>query len=1102
MSNEIIGSLLWEESCRNAPPGSFLWRKGMLRILLSCMFLLICARGVCWSQSLGKPFLVKDSNPVAASYGNSPVNAGEFTHCGDTVYFVANDQIHGRELWETNGTNGGTVLVKDINPTPLTGSNPRSLFDYNGTLIFTADDGLHGQELWKSDGTAAGTVLLKDIFPGNYGGVDVVTPASFAVYRGILYFAAYDPTTGVELWKSDGTSEGTVLVKDLAPVGSSIPAGLTVVGGSLYFGTSGATGGALWKSDGTAEGTVLVKAVSASNLTGVNGMLYFAGTDATHGTELWKSDGTPEGTVLVKEIGPGMASALPTQLTNLNGILFFVAYGIGPSTLWRSDGTEYGTTNVKENGPTYPTELTIVNGLLFFTAYDGSHGRELWKSDGTDQGTQLVKDIVPGGAGSYAHALTNMNGALYFIASAAQNAGELWKSDGSESGTVKIKDINPGVDGSIPQFLVNAKGFLYFSPQDSGSACGQVWKSDGSASGTILVKTIFSGTQGSNPTQLTDFNGSLFFMADGGTNGKGLWKSNGTKGGTGLVKDVAPGELLQVVGDDDKGIITLNGALYFLTVEGLATHLWRSDGTTSGTVVIRDFIATPSPSLGEGWWMVSPEPPPALIRVNESLFLAVNDGEHGVELWRSDGTTAGTTLVKDINPFGGSYPSHLTGVGDTLYFTADDGVNGMRLWKSDGTATGTVIATRVNPSGYIGVAPTNLTDLKGTLLFTIDGGAGSLQLWTSDGTESGTTFLQTFTPSSGQYLSAAMGPVMNGTLFFRVVANGSTAQLWKSDGTAGGTGLVSDQIDPYVGLHLLNGALYFLTYGDDGMSANLWRCDGTPTGTLLLKSVPLYGLSIYHSSLSQAGVGGNLYFSVSGGLNLVDLWQSDGTAEGTAKVQSIDNYRSVLFPSGFHRFQDTIFFTADDGIHGSELWAMGPTLDADLVGESGRLLSVMIQSIGKGLGSVHSIPAGVACSSALCSSLFSNSSAVDLVATPTGFSLFTGWQGDCSGIGSCSVIMDSDRFVSGSFTAVPPVMMNGGTFWSLQAACDVAQEGDIIRGLAQEYMEELRLHRSVKVSLVGGFDASFATGTGACTTVNGSITVRAGSLSVMNLIVR
>ena len=89
------------------------------------------------------------------------------TAVGGTLFFTADDGVHGRELWKSDGTRAGTVLVKDIDPrrATTTTKRPASLTDVGGTLFFTADDGVHGPELWKSDGTKAGTVLVKDITP-------------------------------------------------------------------------------------------------------------------------------------------------------------------------------------------------------------------------------------------------------------------------------------------------------------------------------------------------------------------------------------------------------------------------------------------------------------------------------------------------------------------------------------------------------------------------------------------------------------------------------------------------------------------------------------------------------------------------------------------------------------------------------------------------------------------------------------------------------------------------------------------------------------------------------------------------------------------------
>jgi ELWxxDGT repeat protein len=333
------------------------------------------------------PLFVKDINPAGSS---SP---RELTNVNGTLFFAANNGSNGVELWKSNGAASGTLLVRDINEFILASdsSNPNELTDVNGTLFFAADDWTNGEELWRSDGTEAGTVRVKDINTGNLG-ADSSKPGELTNVNGTLFFAADNGINGVELWSSDGTPGGTDIVKDINPGGSSSPSELTNVKGTLFFAANnGADGRELWKSDGTGAGTVHVKDIrpGANNssdpngLTNVNGTLFFAADDGTNGSELWKSDGTEAGTVEVKDIWAGIDSSAPTELTS--GSLTFAADdGVNGRELWASDGTDAGTLIVKDirtgaNGSS-PTELTNVGGVLFFSANDGSKGRELWRS--------------------------------------------------------------------------------------------------------------------------------------------------------------------------------------------------------------------------------------------------------------------------------------------------------------------------------------------------------------------------------------------------------------------------------------------------------------------------------------------------------------------------------------------------------------------------------------------------------------------------------------------------------------------------------------------------------------------------------------------------
>jgi len=709
--------------------------------------------------------LVNDINP--GSTGSYPVN---LTDVNGTMFFAAADGTHGRELWKSDGTAAGTVLVKDILPGSA-GYSPSNLTNVNGTLFFTANDGTHGIELWKSDGTAAGTVLVMDIFTGTnwYGGPNSSGPSNLTNVNGTLFFTANDGTHGIELWKSDGTASGTILVKDISLNIGSYPSNLTEVNGTLFFrARDNTTGDELWKSDGTAAGTVLVTDILSiggsypSNLTNVNGTLFFTADDGTHGVELWKSDGTAAGTTLVKDIFPGGSN--PGSLTNVSGTLMFAAddylHGV---ELWKSDGTAAGTTLVKDiNANTIGSNIpgfnlrdqTEVNGTLFFSADDGVHGIELWKSDGTAAGTTLVMDISPGGYtdvygryypnSSSPGQLTNVNGTLFFTASDGILGRELWKSDGTEAGTSLVASVNASNLTAVNGTLFFAAGYPW-----SGQFDGiELWKSDGTTGGTVIVKDIFPGQyrgaytnypNSSFPSNLTNVNGTLFFTANDGIHGRELWKSDGTASGTVLVTDIRPGS----ASSGPSWLTNVNGTLFFAANNIAGAGLWKSDGTAAGTVLIKDFPSKPS----------------SLANADGTLFFWADDGIHGTELWRSDGTAAGTVLVKDISPPGGvfSYPAMRTNVNGTLFFTAYDGTGSYRLWRSDGTAAGTVLVANL--------AAGNLTNLNGTLIFTAGG------LWQSDGTAAGTVLVAN--------LWASQLTAVNGTLFFTAYDGFHGYELWK-----------------------------------------------------------------------------------------------------------------------------------------------------------------------------------------------------------------------------------------------------------------------------------------------------------------------------------
>ncbi len=384
-----------------------------------------------------------------------------------SIYFTASDSAHGQQLWSSNGTSGGTVMLTDVNPT-YGGCSPSDLTVVGNTLYFVASDGRDGPQLWSSNGTSSGTVMVTDVQPG-IG----LFPSDLTAVNGVLDFVAYDPVDGYQLYTSNGTANGTVLVADIGGTAGSDPSDLTAVGSTVYFSaTDGVHGYQLWKSNGTASGTVMVADIDGTagsypdELTAVGSSIDFAAFDAVHGYQLWTSNGTASGTVMLTSSNASGGGFAPSSLTVVGSTLFCAGNdGVHGYQLWTSNGTASGTVMLTSSnasgGGMSPASLTTMGSTLFFSGDDGVHGSQLWSSTGTSGGTTMVADLN-GTAGSDAGYLTVANGTLYFSAYTSKTGSQVWQSNGSSAGTTMVADMN-GAAGCNPSDLMAAGSSLYFA---------------------------------------------------------------------------------------------------------------------------------------------------------------------------------------------------------------------------------------------------------------------------------------------------------------------------------------------------------------------------------------------------------------------------------------------------------------------------------------------------------------------------------------------------------------------------------------------------------------------------------------------------------------
>ena len=927
--------------------------RNLLFILASAALLAPAA----WGQTAS---LTRDINTLA----EEPVSSfpSRILAVGDKLFFIASQEGSGYELWVSDGSGTGTQMLGDLCPGGC-GSEPVLLGSTGGVLLFTANvPNDQGQrEIWRSDGTRKGTFALRStgsepIFFDSSSDPDTVP------VPGALLFFGCTSDFNCQLWRSNGTSEGT------RPLNAMSPFGLVAAGSKVYFFTNSPAGPALWVSDGTNAGTQIVRNLPPTSsphfltpagnrvffvmdddihgtelwtsdgtdagtravtsfpnegpfdetkgLKAIGNHVYFAADDVIHGTEIWRSDGTPETTRRITEFGfhaPLNGSEILSQMEEVgNRLLFAATDGLTPTRLWTTSGTPESTAPLRCAGgcpELSGNRLIKIGGRVLFAGSDSVHGRELWSTDGTAAGTALIKDVCPDACDGLLEEPMPFLGTSFFIARIDDNFSpdsfELWTSDGTAAGTRRFADpasgFRPSRNGKLE---IAALGPTLFFAGLNGYGV-ELWASDGNPGGTRLVTDLAQSAPGSGPKELVALADRLLFTACDG-NLRKIWQSAGT-----------PETTAQVTAELT-GCFTFSGAphnlavagpwvYYWLEQGGVRPTLWRTDGTASGTLQLTEL------HFGE--------PDLFMVLGDRVFFIQPADSQFTRwEMWLSDGTPAGTRKVFDL-PADVGQPELITALGSEMYFLGRQNSD-RNLWRSDGTLAGT---RRLTESLKLDVPP-HLTRMGSSVFFTASStDSPDIALWKTDGTSAGTVRVRTlrgFSDSSSDFT------VFHGSLYFIFNDPSSGNQhrsLWRSDGTEAGTipilsfpGERSFDSKP-LGLTILNDRLYFAA--DDGIHGReLWTSDGTAAGTALVRDIYPGPFGSQPTGLTPAG--GRLFFSAFDADHGFEPWQSDGTEAGTRLLQDLAPYGASSYPDSFTAAGGTLYFTADDHLSGRELWAL------------------------------------------------------------------------------------------------------------------------------------------------------------------------------------
>lgn len=799
---------------------------------------------------------------------------------------------------------GSIQLALDLNRTgPGTSTNPKTLVAVGDTLFFVSDDGIHGQELWESNGTAAGTKIVADLQPGPLGS----SPSNLKALGNALYFMARIQNE-LRLMKL------TLPQKEVKTIGR--------------FG----------------------QADAALDLTSNGTDAYVSLIEKVHGSELWKVREDTGEVQLVKDIQKGPDGSGPDSLTVFNGLLIFAARESRTGNeLWRSDGTEAGTFVLQDINPgpdgSFASQLTPFGGLLIFAASDDSqYGWELWRTDGTAAGTTIFQDLRPGPDSSFASSLRPFKNNIVFSATGTDNKNHIWYITPG----LQVKTV-PGTTGFIDK-IFTTKNHVYYStnfasiyvtdlqnthlvdfdphnPNPTEDIVGAFQdkiiflREDGTDDVVLKVgdptqsRTLQRFTQNDMEEAASTTN-RVYYTAGDGFAVLDLYSTDGTKSGTGATGKTS----LDNGSSDPQTLVPFNGFLYFSATDGTRTGLWRTSGNNQAQFVFDSesiswiinagdrlfFAAGGSVYTIQGTRLERISPSNVLgvfgtarLAGNRIVFTAETDAE-GIEPWVSDGTEAGTHILKDlVTGRAGSSSSSVGVLNRIAFLVASDVAGNPTLWRSDGTTKGTVQLMAIKERESLA----HFQSANGKMYFMITKSDHS-EVWSSTGTVAGTVPL-------GNIQTVRAAELIYPNLYTTLRFPSGTQQLWKFSILSAASTLVtniapsrnsdSDSLIAFGNLILF----------DSGNS--LWRTDGTASGTVKIKDVR------YICCGRQ--VGNQLFMNATDAQGR-EVWVTDGTSNGTNRV--LDLYRGPYSsnPANFTTFKGKLFFSAMALGVGRELWQL------------------------------------------------------------------------------------------------------------------------------------------------------------------------------------